>query len=689
MIDNKTNTQPTQSNSDFMQNQADIINCLTQKYALLCLIDIETDSFISYKVDNFISELLNDDWTTVSSAKTLFELYVDKFVVKADQAKMREQGSVENIIKRLSNEHSFTVEYRSFRKNALAYCQLFIARVGNDINAKKYIMGFSNIDEIEKEQAHHNLLQEANTQLENALEKAQSTANAKSVFLFNMSHDIRTPMNAILGFADIAEQYIDDTKKVADCISKIKSSGDYLLKLINDVLDMARIESGKVVLCEEPMNLYESNNAILNIYKNSMQLKDINFISDINVQNPYVYGDLLRLEQIVSNLISNAFKFTKSGGRVEYHFTQISEVSHRHATYEIRIKDTGMGMTKEFQKHMFEQFERERTSTVSGIQGTGLGLAITKKIVDLMAGEISVNSELGKGTEFIIRFNLRVQTEANPIPSETDIKEIDISGNWVLLVEDNELNRELATIILEDLGLEVDTAENGVIAVEKVKSLKDKVYDFILMDIQMPLMNGYEATRTIRSLKDKKLAGIPIIALSANAFEDDKERSFVVGMNAHIAKPIDKDNLVHTIHNILSDTTAFVPISTMKLTEYEEKNNSLGIKGGYLIYENSDEEKILYASEELVSMFGCVSFDEFKEYTGNSFRGIVHPDDLERVEAQIKKQIAVSEDNYDFVSYRIIRKDKQIRLVEDMGHLEKTESYGNVFHVYITDITIH
>lgn len=690
----KETLNTNQFNNTTIQSQTEFIKCLTSKYDVLFVVDGINDTYITYKIEDATKEQLSTNLVSLTSAEKFYKLYVSKCVYEADKEKMYEFGNYDYINRCLAASDSISREYRVFRNEKILYYQIYISKFVDDTNTIKFLVGFSDIDDIvtkyiEEERERQIILQEANEKLEVALNEAKSAANAKSTFLFNMSHDIRTPMNAILGFADVAEKHSSDSDKVLDCISKIKTSGDYLLKLINDVLDMARIESGKVILCEEPMNLYESNNAIINMYKTSMEAKNITFVNDVNIQNPYVYGDLLRLEQIVSNLMSNALKFTKPGGTVEYHFKQISEMSNRYATYEIRVKDSGIGMTKEFQTHLFEQFERERNSTVSGIEGTGLGMAITKSIVDLLAGGISVNSELGKGTEFVVHFNLKIQSVINTVSSKFPLEDINIAGYRVLLVEDNELNRELATVILEDLGLIVDTAQNGIEAVEKVKKLTVELYDVILMDIQMPLMNGYEAARTIRSLKNEKLASIPIIALSANAFDEDKERSLVVGMNAHIAKPLNNDELIRTINDVVNNDRTYIPVKTARLSEYETKINQQGLKGGYLIYENSESERILYASDELISMFACSSFDEFKEYTGNSFRGIVYSEDLERVEYQIKEQIAVSNDKYDFVSYRIKRKDNQIRLVEDMGHLEKTANYGDVFHVYISDITVH
>ena len=376
--------------------------------------------------------------------------------------------------------------------------------------------------------------------LREAKQAAELSSKAKSTFLFNVSHDIRTPMNAIIGFADIADKNIDDTEKVKNCISKIRYSSDVLLKIINDVLDLARIESGKSMLHFTPRNLETEVDGIRDMFMESMEKAGLAFTVEAEFKNPYVICDDLRINQIAINLVNNAQKFTPGGGTVAFRFCQVEDAKDGIAEYEMVVRDTGIGMSEEFLLRVFDAFERERTSTVSGIQGTGLGLSIVKSLVEMMGGTIEIKSRVNKGTEICIHFMFPVITEEEFREGLSISEEkVDFTGKRVLLVEDNELNREIAEEILMQEGFLVEKAEDGVVAVSKVEESQEGYYDLILMDIQMPKMNGYEATKAIRSLPDPKLASIPIMAMTANAFEEDKMAALEAGMNGHIAKPID------------------------------------------------------------------------------------------------------------------------------------------------------
>lgn len=519
--------------------------------------------------------------------------------------------------------------------------------------------------------------------------QAEESNRAKSTFLSNMSHDIRTPMNAIIGFTNLAIQSKESMERVQGYLAKILASSNHLLTLINDVLEMSRIESGKIYLDETECNLSEILHDLNTIIIGQIEGKQQELLMDaVDVMNEDVYCDKLRLNQILLNLLSNAIKFTPSGGKISVQFKQKEGAPEGYGAYELRVKDSGIGMTQEFADKVFTPFERERTSTVSGIQGTGLGMAITKSIVDLMDGRIEVKTAPDQGTEFIIHMNFRLQEtqrEYTPIAELTGVKALvvdddfdacdaatrmllklgmqsewtlsgkeavlrtkqsvslndafgvyiidwrlpdlggvevarqiraivgdsapilimtaydwaniedearaagvnafcskpmfmsdlqatlskaigqqvmipessdtpeetaDFTGKRVLLVEDNELNREIAHEILSQAGFEVEAAEDGSIAVEIVKESKPGYYDLILMDVQMPIMNGYEATRAIRSLEDKELASIVIIAMTANAFEEDKKAALDAGMNDHIAKPIDIEVLFEVLGKV-------------------------------------------------------------------------------------------------------------------------------------------
>lgn len=419
-----------------------------------------------------------------------------------------------------------------------------------------------------------------NQALEEAAHAAEAANRAKSTFLSNISHDIRTPMNAISGFTTLAIRSMDQKEKVRDYLTKIQVSGDHLMSLINDVLDMSRIESGRIHLEESEVKLPEVLSELETITSGHVQAKQLKLSVDAGeIANETVCCDKTRLNQILLNLLSNAIKFTPVGGRISVRLrklpgTQENKTVCGIAVYEFRVKDNGIGMSPEFIKKIFDPFERERTSTVSRVPGTGLGMSISKNLVEMMGGTIEVQSEQGKGTEFMIHIPMRVCSGEKPTdhcsgekrmdhdfgrPSADRVEETfspmtagnDFSGRHVLLVEDNELNREIATAILRGYGFEVDTAENGAIAVEKVQSAAPDTYDIVLMDVLMPVMDGYEATRRIRALEDPTRAKIRILAMTANAFEEDRKAAFAAGMDGFLSKPIDIDELWKTLRRLL------------------------------------------------------------------------------------------------------------------------------------------
>lgn len=389
-------------------------------------------------------------------------------------------------------------------------------------------------------------------------EKAEESSRAKSIFLSNMSHDIRTPMNAIIGYINIARQEKNHEKELREYLSKIETSSQHLLALINDVLEMSRIESGKMDLEPIPVDLKKTLAEARDMFSTQMEEKKIDFRVDLShAKDSLVYCDKNRLNRVLLNLLSNAYKFTPEGGSVTVTLWQIDDKDTVNGNYELRVADSGIGMTKEFASKVFEAFERERNSTVSGIQGTGLGMAITKSIVDLMGGTIEVNTSPGAGTEFVIRVKFKLQetgasAEGDGGAGDGDTsRTLDFNSMRLLLVEDMAINREIANAILSSLGFAVETAENGKEAVEKVASSEHGYYDAVLMDIQMPVLDGYDATRAIRSLEDEKLAKIPIVAMTANAFSEDVKKAHDAGMNGHIAKPIDVDAMVSTLREVL------------------------------------------------------------------------------------------------------------------------------------------
>ena len=387
------------------------------------------------------------------------------------------------------------------------------------------------------------------------LEIANASNAAKSAFLFNMSHDIRTPMNAIIGFTELLEKHLDNKELAESYIKKIQTSNEFLLSLINNVLEMARIESGKTTLDETYWNAYKFNDTLYSLFDSQMTEKGITFIREVNVEHPDIICDATKLREIFLNILSNALKYTSTGGHVSMRLTEVPSDRPGYVMYQTVIEDTGIGISEEFLPHMFEEFTRERSSTESKVNGTGLGMAIVKKLVDLMEGTIKVESKTGKGTRFTVTLPHRIAEDSVSGSCKEHVTEYtdgQFKGHRILLAEDNELNAEIAITILEEAGFEVEHAEDGIACVGMLEKADDDYYDLILMDIQMPNMDGYKATQTIRKFSDAKKAGITIIAMTANAFEEDKKNAFNAGMNGHIAKPIRVNELFALLAEMLS-----------------------------------------------------------------------------------------------------------------------------------------
>ena len=463
------------------------------------------------------------------------------------------------------------------------------------------------------EHAYKEALEKKNHELEIAVQQEAAANRAKRDFLFNMSHDIRTPMNAIIGYTTLAETNLTQPAKVADYLRKISTASQHLLSLINDVLDMSRIESGRVVLEQKPVHLPTLVQDVQDIIQSNVTAKGLSFAVDLaGVRDADVVADPLRLQRILLNILSNAVKFTPSGGSITLRVVEKSSAGEttsmeaaraassgageptsmvsvgavsssagepismeaagagsssagestslgtagpgsngepvRYGDYEFHVRDTGIGMSAEYQKHIFEQFSREETSTVSKTEGTGLGMPITKRLVEMMDGSIDLLSVQGQGTEFTV--HLRLPLCGAP-KQETPVADPEFAGMRLLVVEDNELNMEITTTVLEKAGFVVDQAVNGQAALEKIATAAPGQYALVLMDIQMPVMDGYEATRRIRALPDPAKAQIPIVAMTANAFAEDRENALAAGMNEHIAKPFDIHTLLWKLAEIL------------------------------------------------------------------------------------------------------------------------------------------
>ena len=396
---------------------------------------------------------------------------------------------------------------------------------------------------------------ETNRRLSQALTTARKASNAKTTFLFNMSHDIRTPMNAVMGFTAMAKKHIEAPQTVKKYLEKIDVAGKQLLSLVNQVLEMSRIESGKIILSEQKCDLEKMIMALSTTYGSHAETKGILFTATItNIEHKYVCIDSDRINQIAANIIGNAIKYTLEDGTITCTLSEQKCDREGYGLYSLIVEDTGIGMTPEFLNHIYDEFARESSTTVSRIQGTGLGMTIVKKLTDLMGGTIQIESEKGKGTKITLNIPMKwsndFEQDANDPKKNTNKS---LKGMKILLVEDNEMNREIAEELLTEKGIIVDTAADGDEAIARLDKAASGEYELILMDVQMPRVNGYDATREIRCMKDPTKSNIPIIAMTANAFEEDKKDALAAGMDGHLAKPIDVQKLVQTLTNFRSN----------------------------------------------------------------------------------------------------------------------------------------
>ena len=526
--------------TDSVQEQKRLLNVIAHTFDKLMFVDASTQHFMEYTV-----QMVRENMLPFESDK--YEEYLEQrgreYIPGENGETLVQKLSVASMLEGLGKHplgYDFVLPHVG--KDRAEYKQ-FSVLWGDDGHSTVCVVRGDVTEMVEQDRRSREALKEA-------LVMAERANEAKSTFLFNMSHDIRTPMNAIIGFTELAEKHIDDVEAVKRYHSKIRRSSDVLLKIINDVLNLARIESGKMKLEPEFTDIREEIGGIRDMFLTGMQDAGICFETVVDVRDNFVYSDRLRISQIIMNLLSNAEKFTGEDGRVLLHVRQLSAVKNGSADYEIVVEDNGIGMQEEFLSHMFDAFEREKSSTVTGIQGTGLGLSIVRNLVDMMEGTIHVESKPSVGTRVEIVLTLMVMAEKTEGSAEKESVP-DFSGKRLLLVEDNELNREIACEILAAEGFVVDQAKNGEEALEMLMSADPDDYDLILMDIQMPVMDGYEATRRVRALTDPVRSRIPIVAMTANAFEEDRKKCLEAGMNGHIGKPVDVEQLLQLLGELL------------------------------------------------------------------------------------------------------------------------------------------
>lgn len=527
-----------------LELQREIIEGLGKEYFSVLLLELDSGQIFSYREVGENGKRIADFCRKYGNQWCeLLPAYADEIVTDESRESFLDQLSLDALC---SNQDDFSMNYEFKTGDRIIYHQTRIAYVRKKDRSRVAVIGTRNIDDLIKKER----MQEA--KLKEAYIVAEEANKAKTDFLNNMSHDIRTPMNVILGYNELMKQYLTDPILV-DYQNKIEQSGKLLLSIINNVLDMARIESGKMVVEERAEQIGLVVEEIENVFESSAQEKNIVFTTSVDVDHTHVLWDGFKVREILMNLVGNAFKYTPDGGHIAIDVKELDCAKSGYVRIQTQVKDTGIGMSEDYLPTLFDSFSREYNTTIGKVSGTGLGMAIVKNLVDMMDGEICVKSKLGEGTCFTLTFEHRISDE-DSIEWNQELDVLDeksiLEGKRVLLVEDNDLNAEIAMDILEQSGLVLDRVEDGLACINRLSEVDADLYDLILMDIQMPNMNGYEATRRIRQFENVKKASIPILAMTANAFEEDKKMAMEAGMNGHISKPIDVNVLENEIINI-------------------------------------------------------------------------------------------------------------------------------------------
>lgn len=533
-------------NQEYLR-RLEVIEGLSINYDSILYADLDKDEILPYRLSDRNKQYFEKQFQTHKFSCYISD-YINTWVHPEDHEIVFKFTSPKYIREKLSTTKTYYINYRVINNEEIQCLQLRIVNVNNkDNHISQIVLGYHRVDE----EIRHEI--EQNQLLEEALNNANLAIVAKNTFLSNMSHDMRTPLNAIFGFTSLAKKNINDSQAVQTYLNKIETSSHQLLELIDKVLELSWTKSNNDICIEETeCNLCDIMQETYNFLFPQASEKNITFSLDCTgLEHSNIYSDKEKLKQLLLCLVNNAITYTGYGGKVDIIAKELEKLPNDYANYQFIVEDTGIGISKDFLKHIFEPFQREKNTTFSGIYGIGLGLTISKNIVEMMRGTIEADSTVGKGSKFTVNLSLHIQqNQSSLISTKTDNDNINITNQKILLVEDNEINLEIETEILQELGFSIDTATDGSIALEKLKNANPGDYDLILMDIQMPIMDGWKTTKNIRKLKNPILACIPIIALSANAFESDKRTSIESGMNAHLAKPIDIPLLLETITKI-------------------------------------------------------------------------------------------------------------------------------------------
>ena len=528
----------------------EVIEGLSINYDSILYADLDSDTILPYRLSSRTKRQFDERFQKRQFLWYVSD-YIDTWVHPEDRGMLSRATAPEYIRKRLADGKTYYINYRVINGEKIQYLQLRIVNVSKKDHISQIVLGYRRVDEELRREMEQKQI------LESALENAKLAILAKNTFLSNMSHDMRTPLNAIFGFTGLAKKHLDDTAAMCSYLEKIETSSRQLLDLIDKVLEISWTETDNTHITETECSL----RSILQDVHRSLSLpaseKNIAFtLDDAGLEHPDIYGDPDKLRHLFLYLADNAVTYTQTDGQVELTVREVEKLSNDYIVYQFIFRDTGIGISESSLQRIFDPFEREKNTTFSGIHGTGLGLTIARNIAEMMQGSIDVESTLGVGSTFTVTLRLRIQNQTDPIFADSNEVLQRLFDQKILLVEDNEINLEIETEMLEELGFLIDTAENGSIAVEKIRNAKPGEYALILMDIQMPVMDGRAATRAIRSLEDPELSHIPIIALTADAFESDRLKSIECGMDAHLTKPIDVPVLLETIaHTVYTHTT--------------------------------------------------------------------------------------------------------------------------------------